>query len=285
MHPSGRAPDEARGGPSSTEMVVGRAEELFQPETRRGFLKMLGLGGTVVLLPSLFTACDDDDDTIFPGSNGTPVALNLSTDVGILNYAYALEQLEAGFYSAVLASAAFSGLTADEKEVLTDLRNHEVIHREFYRRALGQNRIGDLSLNQTTTAAAVASRTTILRNAEAFEDLGVAAYNGAGKYLADAANLLIAGKIVSVEARHAAAIRDLREAAGITAGAAAGTRFAGDDVVIPSGTYAGLDVKLEPSAVLARVGATNFVVNSISIGTQPPTKAGTPDFGPPNPTP
>jgi hypothetical protein len=266
-------------------MVVGSTEELFKPETRRGFLKMLGVGGTVVLLPSLFTACDDDDNPLLPGSNGTPVSLNLSNDTGILNYAYALEQLEAGFYSAVLASAAFSGLSADEKEVLTDLRNHEVIHREFYRRALGSNRIGDLSLNETAVAGSVASRTTILRNAEAFEDLGVAAYNGAGKYLTDANNLLIAGKIVSVEARHAAAIRDLREAAGITAGAAAGTRFAGDDVVIASGTYAGLDVKLEPGAVLTRVAATTLVVNSISIGTQPTTKAGTPDFGPPNPTP
>lgn len=291
MLPSGRAPDEAREEPSSREMVVGRVEELFQPDTRRGFLKMLGLGGTIVLLPSVFGACDFNEDYTGPsfgpdGTTGTgPVSLNLSNDTGILNYAFALEQLEAGFYSAVLASAAFSSLTAEQQEVMVDLRNHEVIHREFFRRALGGNRIGDLALNSTTVAAAVANSSAILRNAEAFEDLGVAAYNGAGKYLTDATNLLIAGKIVSVEARHAAAIRDLRDAAGVTAGAAAGTRFAGDDVVIASGTYAGLDVKLEPSAVLARVAATNTVVTSISIGTPPATTSGTPDFGPPNPTP
>jgi hypothetical protein len=285
MLPSGRAPDEAREATTSTEMVVGSVEELFKPETRRGFLKMLGIGGTVVLLPSVFTACIDETYPTLPGTNGGAVSLNLSNDTGILNYAFALEQLEAGFYSAVVASSVFNSLTADEQEVLADLRNHEVIHREFFRRALGSNRIGDLAFNQTTVSAAIASRATILRNAEAFEDLGVAAYNGAGKYLTDPNNLLIAGKIVSVEARHAAAIRDLREVAGITAGAAAGTRFAGDDVVIATGTLAGLDVKLEPSAVLTRVAATNVVTNSISIGTQPATKAGTPDFGPPNPTP
>jgi hypothetical protein len=39
--------------------------------------------------------------------------------------------------------------------------------------------------------------------------LGVSAYNGAGQLLTDPQNLLLAGKIVSVEARHAAAIRDL----------------------------------------------------------------------------
>ena len=282
MSESGRAPHRAREG-SKSEVVVSRVEELFQPETRRGFLKMLGVGGTIVLLPSLFTSCDDDDPT-GPTQTG-PVSLNLSNDTGILNYAFALEQLEAGFYSAVLASAVFSGMSAEQQEVFTDLRNHEVIHREFFRRALGGSRIGDLALNQTTVGAAVGSTASILRNAEAFEDLGVAAYNGAGKYLTDATNLLIAGKIVSVEARHAAAIRDLRDAAGITTGAAAGTRFAGDDVVLASGTNAGLDVKLEPSAVLTRVGATNFVSTSISIGTQPPAKSGTPDFGPPNPTP
>jgi len=37
----------------------------------------------------------------------------------------------------------------------------------------------------------------------------VAAYNGAAQYLTDVNNLLVAGKIVSVEARHAAAIHDL----------------------------------------------------------------------------
>lgn len=274
-----RAPGQARSSGTPAEIVVSDPASLFQPETRRGFLKMLGVGGTIVLLPSVFTACDDDDNGIGPITG--PVTLNLSNDTGILNYAYALEQLEAGFYSAVVASAAFSGMTTEQQEVMVDLRNHEVIHREFFRRALGSSAIGDLALNNATVSASVASTTTILRNAEAFEDLGVAAYNGAGKYLADVNNLLIAGKIVSVEARHAAAIRDIRDALGITGGDAANTRFAGDTVV----TSTGLDVKLEPSGVLSRVVATNFVTTSVSIGTPPTAKNGTADFGPPNPTP
>jgi hypothetical protein len=283
-----RASNGAREVGSPGEVVIDRPEKLFQPSTRRDFLRALGLGGSIVLLPSVFAACDNYDDPVAPGTGGGaggPVVLNLGNDFGILNYAYALEQLEAGFYTAVLASAAFNGMTAEQKEVFTDLRNHEVIHREFLRRALGNNAIPSLALNQTNAAAAVASIPVILRNAEAFEDLGVAAYNGAGKYLQSADFLLTAGKIVSVEARHAAAIRDLREAAGITAGAAAGTRFAGDDVVIATGTYAGLDVKLEPSAVLTRVLATNLISTTITPGTSPVAKSGTPDFGPPNPTP
>ena len=259
----------------SRTLVVEHPGQLWRAETRRGFLRMLGIGGTVVLLPSVFAACDNDDG-VGPDSDPDPVSLNLSTDVGILNYAFALEQLEAAFYMAVVGSTAFGGMTVEQREVLTDLCNHEVIHREFFRRAIpAASRIGDLELDQATVNAAIASAGSILRTAEQFEDLGVAAYNGAGKYLTSADNLAIAGKIVSVEARHAAAIRDLREGMSL-AGTPANTRFAGDDIV----NAQGLDVKLEPSAVLTRVAATNFVETPLAIGTGP-TGTATPDQAPP----
>jgi len=241
----------------SRTTVVERPEQLFRADTRRNFLKLLGLGGTIVLLPSVFAACGDDNSTTGV-NNGGPVSLNLTSDTGILNYAYALEQLEAAFYTTVVGSSSFNGMTAEQKEVFQDLQNHEVAHREFLKAVLGSNAIGTLALNSTTVAAATANTDTILKNAEMFEDLGVSAYNGAGKYLQDANNLLFAGKIVSVEARHAAAIRDLREGKSLT-GTPANTRFAGDDVV----NAQGLDVKLEPSAVLAKVAATNVVTTSI----------------------
>jgi Ferritin-like domain len=257
--------------------VVERPEQLFQVATRRDFLKVLGIGGTIVMLPSVFAACSDNDETTGVNNNNGPVSLNLTTDTGILNYAYALEQLEAAFYTAVVGSTAFGGMTAEQKEVMQDLQNHEVAHREFLKAVLGSNAIPTLALNSTTVSSAIASTDAILKNAEAFEDLGVSAYNGAGKYLQDGANLLFAGKIVSVEARHAAAIRDLREGKSLT-GTPANTRFAGDDVV----NAQGLDVKLEPSAVLSRVAATGFVTTSISIGTAPTITAATADAPPPN---
>ncbi|MDB4906610.1 MAG: hypothetical protein JWO05_1394 [Gemmatimonadetes bacterium] len=269
-------------GSDGRELVIGSAEQLWQPSSRRNFLRLLGLGGTVVMLPSLF-ACNSDDNSVTGTGTATAVTLNLSNDTGILNYAFALEQLEAAFYTAVVASSAFSGMSAEQKEVMVDLRNHEVIHREFFRQVLGSARVGDLALNSSTVTTITANTATILKTAEMFEDLGVAAYNGAGKYLTDSANLLVAGKIVSVEARHAAAIRDLREGLSLS-GTPAGTRFAGDDVVNASG----LDVKLEPSGVLTRVAATNVIdmtKTSVSIGTQPTTKPGTDDQGPPSPTP
>jgi hypothetical protein len=251
-------------------LIIERPDDLWQPGTRRSFLKLLGVGGTLMLAPSVFAACSDDDPGTGTGPDANAANLDLSTDVGIFNYAYALEQLEAAFYSTVVGAANFTTLFTDanERELLTDIRNHEVAHREFLKTALGNSRIPDLALNTTTVAALTADRATILRNAQSFEDLGVAAYNGAGKQLKDARNLLVAGKIVSVEARHAAAIRDARDTTG--------RAFAGDDVVDANG----LDVKMEPAAVLARVSSLNLVTTAINK-TKDPTDAATTDAAAP----
>ena len=258
------------------------AQPLLTPIKRRSFFMYAGAtaGATALVL----AGCSKDSNNATPSASLVSVGTG---DVAVLNYAYGLEQLEAAFYTMVRSGSYYGGLGANtaEKQILDDLYYHEVIHREFFKAALGSNAIGTLNLNATVVASTLTTRDVILKNAEMFEDLGVAAYNGAGKYLTNPDYLTVAGKIVSVEARHAAAIRDIRESLGVSGGDATGTRFGGDSVVIASGANAGLDVKLEPSAVAGRVISVGIVSDSLSIGTQPPTKAGTPDFGPPSPTP
>jgi hypothetical protein len=189
---------------------IGSIGELNAFTSRRGFLRLMGLGGALVLLPSIVTACNDDNTMTGPVGAGTgnPVTIDFSQgDVAVLQLAYALEQLEANFYSQVVANFAGSNFVADERSVLTDIRNHEVIHRDFLKTALGSN--GNFTLLPWYGSLSFTDRTQVLNAAKTFEDLGVAAYNGAAQYLSDATNLLLAGKIVSVEARHASAIRDL----------------------------------------------------------------------------
>jgi hypothetical protein len=253
------------------ELIIGSSDLLFQRTTRRRFLGMLGVAGTIVLLPSVFTGCGDDDGITDPALDPDAYRLDLSNDTGILNYAYALEQLEAAFYTAALTSPGRAALNAPEQEVLSDLQKHEVIHREFFKQALGTAAIPSIAFNATTVASLMADRATLLKSSQFLEDTGVSAYNGAGKYLTVAANLLIASKIVSVEARHAAAIRDIRDGTN-------GTLFAGDDVV----SAAGLDVKAEPSAVLASVANLNVLISPVAIGTMP-TGTATPDQPAPTP--
>ena len=183
---------------------------LTNPVARRSFLRYSGAGLAVGGL-WLAGCSKDSDPAVDPNAGLTDVGTG---DLGILNYAYALEQLEAAFYAQVVATF-YSGATAGEKAILTDLRDHEGIHRDFFKGALGTNalpaRVPDFSGIDFTqrTIAAGGGKLGVLDAAKAFEDLGVAAYNGAGRFITNADYLTLAGKIVSVEARHAAAIREL----------------------------------------------------------------------------
>ena len=242
------------------ELVISSGDQLLQATTRRKFLGVMGMGGAIVFLPAVFAACNDDNNGtgVVGGGTAAQFTLNLSDDTGILNYAYALEQLEAAYYTAALGSPGFAALSANDQEVLSDLQKHEVIHREFFKTVLGSAALPTIVFNTTTVGTLAANRDVLLKTSQLLEDTGVSAYNGAGKYLKSAANLLVAGKIVSVEARHAAAIRDIRDGAN-------GRLFAGDDVI----NAQGLDVKAEPGAVLAAVGGLNVLVSPLTKGTDP----------------
>lgn len=187
-----------RTGKEKSDLLHNLAQ---QELSRRKFLRFSGFAGAsaVVIGTVGLSSCRDDDGTVDDVNLG-------SNDIGILNYAFALEQLEAAFYTQVLATP-YSGMTALESEYLKDIRDHEIAHREFFRAALGSMAIRDLEVNFTSIN--FADRSSVLGTAKTFEDLGVAAYNGAGKLIASADYLTLAGKIVSVEARHAALIRDL----------------------------------------------------------------------------
>ena len=218
---------------------------------RRDFLRAAGLGGlTLALAACADAAASGVLGPVVPrgpqraiGPND-PVVLDFATDFGVLNYAYALEQLEAAFYVMVVSNAAFGTIfSAPERTLLTDVRDHEVVHRDFFKAALGANAIGDLTPD--FSAINFADRTSVLTTARTFEDLGVGAYNGAGKYLRNPDFLTVAGKIVSVEARHASAIRDL--------------------IAPRSGAFApnAFDPALAPMAVL--MAADPFIMNPVSV--------------------
>lgn len=222
--------------------------KIMSPMRRGSFLKYLGASTAVSAL--ILTGCNDDDDG--PSMNTPGVDLG-SGDIGILNYAYLLEQLEAAFYE-MAVSMPYSGITAAETSILTDIRDHEKAHRDFFKAALGTNAIAAVEFDFTSID--FGSRASVLGAAKTFEDLGVSAYNGAGRLLTNATYLLLAGKIVSVEARHASAIRDLLNP--FTAD------YAGDDVITVD---TGLDLAKMPSEVLSAADA--FVKNTIKFDKLP----------------
>ncbi len=192
-------------------ITLADAGHLAVPRTRREVLRLMALGGSMVLLPTAFSACSNDDPASPPMSqpgSGSPLVIDFAKgDVAVLQFAYALEQLEADFYTRVVNAFGSASFTAAERAVLQDIKYHEVQHRELFRAALGST--NGFTVTPTYPGIDFGSRTSVLMAARTFEDLGVAAYNGAGQYITDANYLTLAGKIVSVEARHASAIRDL----------------------------------------------------------------------------
>ncbi len=173
--------------------------------SRRTLLKwgLCGLGAAALTtVPKLVTA----QGNIF----GVKALTFNADDVGILNFALLLEELEAAFYAAVVQSGKITNPT--ELDYMRTLGAHEAEHVTFLRGVLGANATfatNQLSFNKPGLNAVLQDRETILNTAVSLEDTGVHAYNGAGPSLKNPTYLLAAGSIVSVEGRHAVGARAL----------------------------------------------------------------------------
>ncbi|GAA4499927.1 hypothetical protein GCM10023172_19310 [Hymenobacter ginsengisoli] len=210
-------------------------QPLYTPIKRRSFFMYAGAtaGATALVL----AGCSKSDSE--PGM----VSLG-NGNLSVLNYAYALEQLEAAFYAQVVKTPATDFQTG-ELAYFQQVAAHEALHRDFLKAAIINVAKATPLMDLTPNFSSITftSRSSVLGAAKAFEDLGVAAYNGAGKLISASdpngpTYLTVAGKIVSVEARHAAYIRDL-----ITPGS-----FAADDQVDAS---TGLDKSMTPVDVIS----------------------------------
>lgn len=195
---------------------------------RRAFFRYAGATASVATLA--LAGCSKD------GAN--PGATDVGNgDIGVLNFVFAMEQIEAAFYAKVLTGDYFTKLTTTsaDYQIFSDLARHEQLHVDFLRTVLSTSALKVLTINlddqidfDARLTKAGSSKMGVLNAARMFEDLGVAAYNGVASFLTTADYLLLIGKIVSVEARHAALIRDLLVDSGDTT---LGTGFAGADVV------------------------------------------------------
>jgi hypothetical protein len=172
-------------------------------------------------------------------------------DIGISNLAYTLDQLETAFYATAVEKAM--GVTQQDRMVLAELHDHEVAHREFFKAFLGGFAIPMLDFD--FSGISFNDRYAVFDAAQQFENVGVAAFNGTGPLIQDVEVLKIAGKMVSIEARHATLARHM---------VAPKTKF----VLNHEGIDAqGRDVFLTPGEVLAR--AQKYIKQKLSIANLP----------------
>ncbi|MDB6066852.1 MAG: hypothetical protein JWR26_3060 [Pedosphaera sp.] len=170
---------------------------------RRNFL---GLFSGAALL-AVSTGCRSTHNA--PANSDGKAADLGSGDAGLANYLYVIEALSAAFYIQAVEHpyAEMNPANPAELQVLTEVRDHELVHAEFYKRFLGARAIGPLQYDFQKVD--FSSRASVLRTALLFENLGVEAFNGAGKLFVSPEVLLLAGKIASVRARQASVIGDM----------------------------------------------------------------------------
>ena len=173
--------------------AVRQAYDDLPGSTRRGLLQRgLVAGGAVVAagvtiggLPKLALGA--------PGP---------AQDTRILNFALTLEYLEAEFYTQASAGGALSGELAEFSRIVG---THERAHVAFLKKALGAKAVAKPTFDFKGTTE---NQARFAATAQVLEDTGVAAYNGQGPNVTKPI-LAAAASIVSVEARHAAWIRDI----------------------------------------------------------------------------
>ncbi len=113
-----------------------------EPLQRRSFLQF-ALAGTASIAMVAAGCKKDKNEGPMPNEG---VTLDFKDDFGVLNYAYALEQLEAAFYIQVAANPP-SAFSAAERSYFQDIQFHEIAHREYFKKALSTASIGSLEVD------------------------------------------------------------------------------------------------------------------------------------------
>jgi rubrerythrin len=138
---------------------------------------------------------------------GEALAQGGGGDVDILNFALTLEYLESTFYKEALSKT--KDLSGAAKKLVQTISENENEHVAALTKAVKDLGGKPAAVPKVDFGNAFSSQKSLLKLAQTFEDTGVSAYNGAAPMIKSKEVLASAGSIVQVEARHAAAIREL----------------------------------------------------------------------------
>lgn len=197
--------------PDSEPLQPSALEELASdPSSRKRFLRALGGGAAAATFSVALAACGATKNKLGGnqfGGAGVGTAQYGQGDVGILNYALALEYIEADFYRAAVKSGKLSGRALELFKRFGDEEQSHVTTLEGTIRNLGGK-----TTQRHTTSFPLANQAGILKTAASIEALGASAYLGQADRIQSKQVLAAALSIHSVEARHAGALQILNGA-------------------------------------------------------------------------
>lgn len=224
-------------------------------DTRRNAMKSFAKTSGKIALAALPFALGSMFNKAYGGPKG-----NKDLIIDTLNFALTLEYLEANFYiQAVDSGIVPSGNALD---AFTTIRDHENAHVNFLKTAITASGGTPVSFTaasfdytaQGTFPTVFSDYGVLLAVAQTFEDTGVRAYKGQAPNLMTNNDVLTAAlQIHSVEARHAAHIREMRQAANL---------------LIPSG------IDVQPWITLDQSGIASAAVQASYNGEENVTQAG-----------
>jgi len=181
--------------------AIQEAAAKVDPETRASFLRKAGVGVGALAVGGAFAGA------IPSVARGQAIP---QSDIAILNFALTLEYLEAAFYAQANQNKILKG---ELNRFSTVVAQHENTHVQFLRKVLGAKAVAKPKFDFKDT---VTDPAKFAATAQVLEDTGVHAYLGQVPNIKTKAVLIGAGRILPVEARHAAWIRDIRFSGGTT---------------------------------------------------------------------
>ena len=199
-------------------------------DTRAAFLRKAGVTGGALLAGGAFMGA------------APKLALGATLpkgDIAILNFALTLEYLEAAFYT----EAVKNDLGGDTQSLAELLSSHENTHVKTLKGILGSKAVAKPKFDFRDTTS---DPKKFLDTALELENTGVHAYLGQAGKIQTPAILAAAATIVTIEARHAAAV-------SLVAGNELKSK---KDGITPDGPF---DTPLSMGAILKLLAKTKFI--------------------------
>jgi hypothetical protein len=177
---------------------------------------------------------------------------DVDTDAGLINFAWAMTQFQQRFYENVtfrpfigatsleLSNPVFSAISKMGQQAQTQAR-------VFTNTVPAEGRISDTLVFDFGTID-FTSRSAVYAFAINMEDKTAETFNALMLRASDPDTVTFLAKIASVEARHAAALRDLADIAAGNSDTASRTSFAADSLIPPA---TGLEPMTSPADYLA----------------------------------
>ncbi len=195
---------------SELEKVDGDVYDRLQHVSRRHMFNMIGRKAAAVAAPTVLASALNKAY----GQALDPVV------VDVLNFALTLEYLEAEYYNVGMDVPGL--LTGTARVVYGQIQKHENAHVKLLKSVLGTQAVEKPRFDFTAKGQfpyPFTNYPVYVTLSQAFEDTGVRAYKGQAPRLINNDMILTAAlQIHSVEARHAARVRELRGEKGYITG-------------------------------------------------------------------